>query len=178
MHALKQTDFPWLYEVSKCAPQEARRNLDRAFQRFFRRCRNGAKKKGYPRFKARKRGVGSFSLAGYIRVTGATRQLPRLGILRLKERNYLPTHDVKILRATVTGRAGRWWVSLQVEEEHPDPKPKDGEALGIDMGIKHLMVLSDGTRFGPPRALQAAQQQLARAQRTVARRRQGSANRR
>ena len=178
LNALKKTDFPWLYEVSKCAPQEALRNLEQAFQHFFRRCKNGAKKKGYPRFKSRKRGIGSFSLTGSIRVNAATVQLPRLGILHLKERGYLPTQDAKILRATVSERAGRWFVALQVEEEHPDPKPKDGEVLGIDLGLKHLMVLSDGTVFENPKALHTAQQRLARAQRTVARRQNGSANRR
>jgi len=178
LNALKKTDLSWLYEVSKCAPQEALRNLDQAFQNFFRRCKNGAKKKGYPKFKSRKRGVGSFSLTGSIRVADAALQLPRLGTLRLKERDYLPAQDAKILRATVSERAGRWFVSLQVEVERPDPKPKDGEALGIDVGVKHLMVLSDGTVFKNPKTLHAVQRQLGRAQRTVARRCKGSANRR
>ncbi|MDP2993997.1 MAG: transposase [Anaerolineales bacterium] len=127
LNALKKVDFPWLHSVSKCAPQEALRSLDQAFRNFFRRCRNGAKKKGYPKFKSRKRGIGSFCLTGSIRVAGAALQLPRLGKLRLKECDYLPTQDAKILRATLTERAGRWFVSLQVEEEHPDLKPKDGE---------------------------------------------------
>lgn len=178
LNALKKTDFPWLYDVSKCAPQEALRNLDRAYGHFFRRCKDGVKKKGYPRFKSRKRGIGSFCLTGSIRVADAALQLPRLGTLRLKERGYLPTQDAKILGATVSERAGCWFVSLQVEEEHPDPKPKDGEVLGIDVGVKHLMVLSDGTVFENPKALRIARQQLSRAQRVVARRCKGSANRR
>ncbi len=178
LNALKKVDFPWLYSVSKCAPQEALRSLDQAFRNFFRRCRNGAKKKGYPKFKSRKRGIGSFSLTGSIRVADAALQLPRLGKLRLKECDYLPTQDAKILRATLTERAGRWFVSLQVEEEHPDLKPKDGEVLGIDVGVMQLMVLSDGTVFANPKALHAVQRQLGRAQRTVARRCKGSANRR
>ena len=91
LNVLKKVDFPWLYSVSKCAPQEALRSLDQAFRNFFRRCKNGAKKKGYPKFKSRKRGIGSFSLTGSIRVADAALQLPRLGTLRLKERDYLPT---------------------------------------------------------------------------------------
>lgn len=179
LNALKKTECSWLYQASKCAPQAALRHLDQAFQHFFRRCRSGAKKKGYPKFKSRKRdGIGSFTLYGSIRVTAATVQLPRLGELRLKEHGYLPTQHVKILRATVSERAGRWFVALQVEVEHPDPKPKEGAVLGIDLGVKYLMVLSDGTVFENPKALDAAQQQLARAQRTVARRCPGSANRR
>lgn len=177
LNALKKTDYPWLYEVSKCAPQEALRNLDQAFTHFFRRRKNGAKKKGYPKFKSRKRGIGSFSLTGSIRVAETTVQLPRLGALRLKEHGYLPI-GAKILRATVSERAGRWFVSLQVEEERPDPKTKDGNALGIDVGVTHLMTLSDGTVFENPKALSASLQRLARAQRTLSRRQKGSANRR
>jgi putative transposase len=178
LNALKETELQWLYEVSKCVPQESLRNLDRAFQNFFRRRENGAKKKGYPKFKSRKRGIGSFSLTGSIHVTETTVQLPRLGMLRLKEAGYLPVQGVKILRATVSERAGRWFVSLQVEEKHSDLKPKDGGALGIDVGVRQLAVLSDGTLFENPKALYAAERRLRHAQRTVARRRNGSANRR
>ena len=95
LNRLKQTDYPWLYETSKCAPQEALRDLDGAFAHFFRRV---ALKKagqltgkvGYPRFKSRKRGIGSFRLTGAIKVFPRHIQLPRLGKLRLKERDYCP----------------------------------------------------------------------------------------
>ena len=65
LNALKQTDVPWMYAVSKCAPQEALRNLDAAFAHFFRRCRlkKAGKfkgKLGYPRRKTRKKGLGSY----------------------------------------------------------------------------------------------------------------------
>src|SRR6516162_10386921 len=63
LNALKQTEVPWLYEVSKCAPQEALRNLDSAFSHFFRRCQlkqHGRLrgKIGYPQRKTKKRGLG------------------------------------------------------------------------------------------------------------------------
>ena len=57
LNALKPTDFPWMYDVSKCCAQEALRNLDRAFENFFRRVKQG-ETPGYPRFKSRKRGIG------------------------------------------------------------------------------------------------------------------------
>jgi len=174
--ALKKTDFHWLYEVSKCAPQEALRNLDQAYQNFFRRCKNGAKKNGFPKFKSRKRGIGSFALTGSIRVTERTIQLPRLGALRLKEHGYLPI-NAKITRATVSERAGRWFVSIQVEEEIPDPKPKDGNVIGIDVGIRHLATLSDGTVFENPNALRQAEHRERLLQKAVGRKRKGSHNR-
>ena len=67
LNVLKKTEVPWMYEVSKCAPQEALRNLDKAFDGFFRRCKAGATKKGYPRFKSRKQGIGTFTLTGAIK---------------------------------------------------------------------------------------------------------------
>jgi putative transposase len=96
LNALKQTAVPWMYAVSKCAPQEALRNLDTAFAHFFRRVQLKQQGKvrgkvGYPQRKTRKHGLGSFRLTGNIVVFSDAVQLPRLGRLRLKERGYLPT---------------------------------------------------------------------------------------
>src|SRR5258708_27987130 len=98
LNTLKKTEVPWMYEVSKCAPQEALRNLDRAFDGFFRRGKLTQRGKhrgkvGYPRFKSKKRGLGSFRLTGSMVAFPAAIQLPRLGRLRLKERGYLPTAE-------------------------------------------------------------------------------------
>ena len=96
LNALKKTDVPWMYQVSKCAPQEALWNLDAAFAHFFRRCALKKQGKwkgklGYPQFKTKKKGLGSFRLYGRIVVSADTIVLPRLGRLRLKEPEYLPT---------------------------------------------------------------------------------------
>ena len=111
LNVLKQTEVPWLYEVSKCAPQEALRNLDSAFSHFFRRCQLKQQGKlrgkvGYPQPKTKKRGLGRFRLTGRIAVCADAIQLPRLGRLRLKERSYLPTHAT-IRSATVSEHGGR-----------------------------------------------------------------------
>src|SRR5262245_60236627 len=71
LNALKKTDLPWMYEVSKCAAQEALRNLDKAFAHFFRRCKLKQEGKlkgtlGYPQPKTKKQGLGSFRLTGSI----------------------------------------------------------------------------------------------------------------
>ena len=57
-----------MYEVSKCSPQEALRNLDKAFDNFFRKCKLKKGKVGYPQKKTKKKGVGSFKLYGSIHV--------------------------------------------------------------------------------------------------------------
>jgi putative transposase len=170
-----------MYDVSKCAPQEALRDLDKAFANFFRRVKekkagkNG--KVGYPRFKSKKHGLGSFRLTGTIRVFNKGIQLPRLGQLRLKEHGYLPRGGVHILSATVSERAGRWFVSLQLEMEIPDPVRDEKPVVGVDLGINRMAQVSDGTYFENPRALKKAQKKLKRLQRVVSRRKKYSSNR-
>jgi transposase len=194
----KKDDLAWLYEVSKCAPQEALRNADQAFENHFRRVKARKAgtlkgKVGHPRFKSRKRKIGSFRLTGTIRVFERHIQLPRLGRLRLHERGYLPListsqksgdahmraelRSALVLSATVSEHAGRWYVSVQVEMEVPDPAPATGPAIGVDLGIRTLATCSDGRTFANPRALEHTQKSLRRAQRTLARRKKGSKNR-
>src|SRR5215469_8733772 len=182
LNALKKTDVPWMYTVSKCAPQEALWNLDAAFHHFYRRCALKKQGKwkgklGYPQFKTRKKGLGSFRLTGRIVVSEKAIVLPRLGRLRLKEREYLPTSSaVQILSATVSEQAGHWYVSLQVEEEQAVPE-NTGPVVGIDLGIKSLATLSDGTVIPNPRFLKRRLKKLKRLQRVVSRRPKGSKNR-
>jgi putative transposase len=182
LNALKQGDVPWMYEVSKCAPQEALRNLDAAFAHFFRRVRLQREGKlrgkvGYPQRKTRKRGLGSFRLTGSIVIFPQAIQLPRLGRLRLKERGYLPTSGVRILSATVSEQAGHWYVSVQVEVEC-HVRLNTGPVVGVDLGIKSLATLSDGTVIANPRHFKRQLKQLKRLQRAVSRKRKGSQNRR
>lgn len=175
LNGLKPTEFPWMYDVSKCAMQEALRDLDKAYQHFFRRVKNG-EKPGFPRFKSKNQGIGSFRLTGAIRVENARIRLPRIGWLKLKERGYIPTKRIHILSATVSEKAGRWFVSVQCREEI-EITPATGEPIGVDLGIKELAVCSDGRRFENPKALRQAQRRLGRLQRELSRRRKGGQNR-
>ena len=181
LNALKQGELSWMYEVSKCAPQEALRNLDQAYANFFRRVK--AKKAGrkiqagFPKFKSKKNGLGSFRLTGAIHIYDRAIQLPRLGRLRLKERGYLPVEGVHVLSATVSERAGRWFVSVQVEKEQLNPKATYKPVVGVDLGILALATISDGTRIENPRALKRELRKIKRLQRVVSRRQKGSANR-
>jgi putative transposase len=182
LNALKQTELPWMYEVSKCAPQEALRDLEKAFKNFFRKCKlkkigKWKGKCGYPKLKSKKKGIGSFRLTGAIHVEEGHVQLPRLGRLRLKEKGYIPTEGVKILSATVSEQAGRWFVSVQVEEEQPDPTLAMGNTVGVDLGIKALATCSDGTVMENPKALRSNLKKLRRLSRRHSRKQKGSKNR-
>ncbi len=182
LNARKKDDLAWLYEVSKCAPQEGLRNLDNAFRHFFRRCQLKKEGKwkgkvGFPQYKSKKKGLGSFRLTGSIVVFPKAIQLPRLGRVRLKEKDYLPTQGVKILSATVSEEAGHWYVSVQVAEEREVPV-NTGPVVGVDLGLKALATLSDGTVIPNPRHLKARLKKLKRLHRRVSRRKQGGKNRR
>jgi len=177
LNSLKKTsEYAWCYTVSKCVFQESLRDLDKAYQHFFRRVKLGNGKVGFPRFKSRKRGIGSFRLTGAIHIEDRRIKLPRLGWLRLKERGYIPTEDIYILSATVSEKAGRWFVSVQCREEKEVTRAT-GETIGVDLGIKTMAVCSDGREFENPKALRKARRRLARLQRELARRKRGSSNR-
>lgn len=205
-NATKDDEFPWVRELPYVIVQETFDNLGRAFQNFFRQRKDGtvagridAMKKsgewplrlakllkkgkwgielepGYPQFKSRHKSTPAFRLRGTIKVEGHRVKLPILGWFRLAESDYLPT-DVKINSANIQERAGEWYISLQVEEDAPEVTPATGEPIGVDMGIKSLAVVSDGTTFDNPKTLTKHEKRLARLSRELSRRKKGSANR-
>ena len=176
-NALKHEEFPWIQDTAYCVTAEAFRHLDTAYQNFFRRVKQGANAKGFPKFKSRKQGIGSFTMRGCIHIEGNRIKLPRIGWIRLKEKGYLPTNGAKILSVNVSEQAGRWFASVQVEVEVPDPDPGQGDPVGVDFGIKTLAVCSDGATFENPKAMRAWERKLKRLQREFARRKRGGKNR-
>jgi putative transposase len=174
--ALKKTDFSWLYEVSKAAPEGALRDLDKAYKNFFRHVKNGEKQPGFPKFKSCKKGIGSFRLTGAIHITETHIKLPRIGWLRLKEHGYIQTDGIHILSVTVSESAGRWFVSVQCKQEI-ETTQAIGEPVGVDLGIKDLAVTSEGAKFENPKPLKKAQAKLKRLQRELSRRKKGGKNR-
>ncbi len=181
INALKK-DAPWMYEVSKCAFQEGLRDADDGFKHFFRKCRLKKEGKhkgkcGYPKYKSRKKQIGSARFTGTMNVYSNAIQLPRLGMIRLKEHDYLPV-NTKIGSATLSEHAGRWYVSICVHEQVKEPTKATGEAIGVDLGIKTLATLSDGRTFDNPKALRKKINALKRASRKHSHKKKGSNNRR
>ena len=173
-NVFKLENASWWVEVSKCSPQEALRDLDRAFGNFW-RCRKAGRPVGFPRFK--KKGVhDGFRLTGSIRVEPRHVILPRLGAIHTKEATV--KFRGQILSASVSREADRWYVSLTVEMERSDPVPVEGPVIGIDLGLSSFAVLSDGTALQSPRALERSLRRLRRASRAHSRKQRGSRNRR
>lgn len=169
----KQSTLAWMYSVSKCAPQEALRDLDTAFKNFFRNIKQG-KKPGFPKFKSKKNGIGSFRLTGAIHVEPNRIKLPRIGWIKLKEEDRLPAMTPS--QVTVSEKARHWFVSFNIQEEVQEQKLSD-KVIGIDLGINHLATLSDGTKYENPRTLKTKLQKLRRLNKSLSRKQKGSKNR-
>lgn len=163
----KKTEYPWMYEVSKMAPQGALRDLDKAFKNFFRGIKKG-QKIGFPKFKSKHKSKQKFSISYGFYVSNTEVKIPKVGRVRLKEKGYIPTKDVKINSMTVSKEADRWFVSVQVEQDITKPKEPE-TVLGVDVGIKELAVCSNGQVFENPKHLKKSKKKLAHAQKNLAR---------
>lgn len=173
----KKENIPWWSNYSKAAPQEAFRDLQQAFQRFFNGLKGKGPRVGFPKFKSRHKSKKTFRLTGSFRVEEGRIKVPRIGWLRLYEKGYLPV-GAKVTSVTISERAGRWFVSANVQTDQEGPIPcEGGEVLGIDLGIKTLAVCSDGQEFENPKALRRAEKALAHLQRRYARQEKGSKRR-
>lgn len=175
---LLKEELTWIRESSKCCGQEALRDLEGAFKKFF------SKKAGYPKFK--KKGDGdSFRMDGSIYVGYDWIQLPRIGKVKLKEHGYAIENKEGFLipkQVTVSRQADRWYVSFSMQEEIADPAPilineiKEEDIVGLDLGITELGITSDGQVFENPKARAKQKQKLARYQRQMSRKKKGSKN--
>jgi putative transposase len=174
----KRENAPWWAQVSKCAPQEALRDLDRAMKAFFSsRKAGGGRKVGFPRFK--RKGLNDhFRLTGSVHANQRSVTLPRLGTIRTKESTAkLLASGARITSATCKREADRWYVSLAVEADRPDPNPVQGLVVGIDRGITSFALCSDGRVIQSPRALNRGLRKLRRLNKSVSRKKKGSNNR-
>ena len=173
-NSLKREQCPWILDIPYAVTASAFANCDSAFQHFFRRVKNGDTP-GYPKFKARG-GRDSFQLRS-TRVYRDRVRLTHVGLVKLKERDYIPVSANRYGNyATVSKRAGRWFISVLVEEEMAQIETS-GKVVGVDFGVKDLAVCSNGKVFENPRHIKRAERRLARLQRELARRTKGGANR-
>ncbi|WP_344261728.1 IS607 family element RNA-guided endonuclease TnpB [Actinomadura napierensis] len=181
----------WWSENSKCVYQEAFRDLDRALRDFV-RSRNGTRegrRLGFPRFKKRGRCRDSFRFgSGAMRCAGRTVTLPRLGTIATHESTRklarrLGNGTARILSATVSRAAHRWFVSftVQVDRTVPGRHARPGSAVGVDLGVKTLLTAVDDhggvTEIAGPKALRAGLRKLQRLSKAHSRAQRGSANR-
>ena len=168
----KTEEHSYLTEVSSVPLQQSLRHLQAAFKRFF------DKTGSYPRFKAKHEG-GSATYT----VSAFTWDWEHRALTLAKMHDPLPVRWSRILprksrpsSVTVSlDAAGRWHVSILVEDEIRQ-HAKNGNMVGIDMGLEHFAILSNGEKIDNPRYLRKHLRKLGLAQRKLARKKKGSNN--
>ena len=168
LNAVKAEQYPWMREVTKCAPQEAIIDLGRAFVNFF------AGRARFPTFH-RKGERDSFRLSpGQFDVRGRRLRVPNLGWVKMREDLRWP--DAKLLSVTISSRRGRWFASVVCDLRELPSSPRPVMAVGIDVGTGSY-VASDAEVADVPRAYRKAERRLRRAQQSLSRKKKGSKNR-
>src|SRR2546421_2589939 len=159
--------------------QDVLRRLNKAFDNFFRRCKNG-ENPGYPRFQGRNR-YDSFTYpdgAGWkltVEEQGkklqGTLSLTKIG--QAKVTLHRPVEG-KIKTVTIKREVDQWFVTFSCEVEAPEKLPLSYEDIGIDLGVTHLATLSNGEMIEHPRYYRKAKRVLEKRQHALSRKKRGS----
>ncbi|MER5976844.1 RNA-guided endonuclease TnpB family protein [Streptomyces sp. NPDC001857] len=180
----KQTkERSWLSEVSAVVLQQSLRDVEAAYRNFFASLKGTRKgpKLGPPRLKSRKDQRQSIRFTANARwtITDHGRlNLPKIGAVKVKWSRTLPTAATSV--TVVKDAAGRFFASFVIDTDPAADHarmPETDRTIGIDLGLTHFAVLSDGTKIDSPRFLRRAEKKLKKAQRELSRKQKGSRNR-
>lgn len=174
----------WWHENSKETYSTGLESLAKALSNWSKSRKEKRKgpRVGFPKFKSKDRETPRFAYTtgsfGLIKGDPKALWLPRIGRVHCMENVTALVDGARVVRMTISQRAGRWYASLTVERDEPTVKqaPKGG-AVGIDLGVKTLATLSDGTIVPNPHSLAADEQRLKRAQKALSRKTKGSKRR-
>jgi putative transposase len=168
--------LPEYADIHSQVLQEVLTRLDRAFQAFFRRLKNG-EKPGYPRFQGRNR-YHSFTYKQYgngAKLDNGFLVLSKIGRVAVRWSRPLAGTPKTV---TISQEADGWYAIISCAEVQVQPLPPTGQETGIDVGLKVFLVTAQGVVFENPRHLRKAERYLAKCQRRVAKRAKGSHRRR
>jgi putative transposase len=176
LNSIKKEQFPWMLEVTKCAPQAAIMNIGKGFQSYFKSLKTKSNRKvGKPRFKSKRDAKQSFYIDNTTnQIENGLFYVPKLksGIKMAEQLRF----SGKIMSYTISKDVDRWYVSVLIDTAVQE-LPKTGKTVGIDLGIKTLAVMSDGTVIKNSRLLKQNLKKLRRQQRAFARKQKDSKNR-
>lgn len=164
---LKKNECEWLKEVNSQTLQVALKNMDTAYQNFFKKI------SGFPKFKSKKT-KNSFSVPQNCSVDDFKIYIPKFreGISYFKDRKVKGVVKSMTISLTPTGK---YFVSILTEQEY-EPIAKTGNVVGIDLGLKDFVITSDGEKYKNNRFLDKYQNKLATAQKHLSRKQKGSNN--
>jgi len=169
---IKKEQFPWVYDVTKCAVEGAFMDVAAAFKNFF-EGRKAGRKTGFPKFKTKRRSLQSFYLANdKFTVGDHWIDVPKLGRVNMAESLRFTG---KILSARISKQGSWWWVSITVDM--PDEIPLNtSPPVGVDVGLIRLATLSDGRKYENQKPLVYQLKKLRRLNKELARRTKGGKN--
>ena len=163
-------ELEWLKEPDKDSLQKALKDLDVAYQKFFK------EHTGYPKFKSKKNRYKSYRTSctnNNIRFENKHIKLPKLGLVKIRDKQ-IP--QGKILNATISQEPnGHYYCSLCCTEVEFEQLPKTNKNVGIDLGMCYLAILSDGIKIENPQFYEQSEKKLAKLQRELSRKTIGSA---
>ncbi|MFI9598616.1 RNA-guided endonuclease InsQ/TnpB family protein [Streptomyces sp. NPDC052043] len=181
--AKKTRERHWLGEVSAVVLQQALRDAEAAYRNFFASLtgKRQGPRLGVPRFRSRKdaRQAVRFTANARWSITSTGRLcLPKIGEVRVRWSRALPSVPSSV--TVIKDAAGRYFASFVIDTDPAadlERMPASDQAVGIDLGLTHFAVLSDGTKIDSPRFLRRAEKKLKKAQRELSRKQKGSKNR-
>ncbi|MBX6389000.1 MAG: transposase [Frankia sp.] len=176
--AKKTPERAWLAEVSAVVLQQSLRDLDTAYRNFFDGLAGGRPRMGPPRLKSKRdtrQSVRFTANARWSLTPGGKLRLPKIGDVAVRWSRRLPSTPSTV--TVIKDSAGRYFASFVVETGPEPALVETGRQIGIDLGLTHFAVLSDGTKVASPRFLRRAEKRLKKAQRDLSRKKKGSANR-
>ena len=166
-----KSELKWLKEVDSTALQSSLKDLDMAYQKFFK------EHSGFPKFKSKKTHKFSYKskcVNGNIQYCGKYIKLPKLGKVKTKNK-LIPSG--RILSATVSQEpSGKYYVSLCCTDVEIPQYEKTGSVVGLDLGIKEFCITSNGGMIENPKYLKKSLDKLAKLQRELSRKTKGSSN--
>lgn len=166
--------FAWLKEVDSVALQQTLRNVDNSFRLFWRSCRNGSNV-GFPNFKKKHDRHKSYTTKQNIKVLDGCIKLPKLGKVKCRVSKQVCG---RILNATISqAPSGKYFVSVCYTDTKITPYKKTGAMVGLDMGLKELVITSDGRKYKNQKYSTKAARRLARLQRRLSRKPKDSGRR-
>ena len=170
--------YEWLKEVDAIALQSSLKDLDIAYQNFFRRVKQGDKKAGFPKFKSKKNNKKSYKTKytnGNIQTLEKQIKLPKLGLVKCKVSKQI---EGRILNATISQNpSGKYFVSICCTDVKIPQYLSTSAVVGIDLGIKEFAITSDGQHINNPKYLAKSEKKLNKLQKQLSRKTIGSSNR-
>lgn len=165
-------EFPWLKEVDKFSLTNSVYNMDSAYQKFFK------EHAGYPKFKSKKSSKCSYTTNFTnnnidVNFTKNLAKLPKLKWVKCKSHREF-TGQIKSATISQTP-SGKYFVSFLVETEH-NILPSNNNEIGLDLGIKDLIITSDGDKYSNPKTIYFYEKKLVKLQRQLSRKKNGGKN--